>query len=555
MILIGKYVYLRDMAYSLAPFSQALGLRKAKHLLRRATFNYSKDTLNSIASMTASEAVAFLSENPTDVIAEPFDYLNDGYWTSSVELPNSFTRQAQKRAYISGWWWYNAINQTTLKHKLSNFLFTSFTVSSGNGAGASTYFYDYVRLLDFYAMGNIKTFAKKITLDNAMLSYLDNTDNNATNPNENYAREFLELFTILKGPQISEGDYTNYTELDVQETAKVFTGFKKKNDRSIIDPDTNLPIGYNNINKHDTSDKVFSNAFNNQVITGQSTASGMTQELNDFVEMIFSQEETAKSYCRKLYRYFVKSEWDSSVETEIIAPLAQELILNNFELLPTVTKLLSSKHFYDEDTDDNTDELFGAIVKSPMQLLNEMITFFDVSLPNPETSAEDFYHTFFKKFIYSSYLAGAGMSFFSPPSVAGYPAHYQEPDFDRHWFSSTTIVSRYKLIESLIAGRNKISTNALIMTQIDTVGFVDNNIENPSSISDLVSELASLLYPEEIESNRRDYFIQIALDGYEEYYWSLAWSNYITNGDDIIVRNRLNALITVMVNASEFQLM
>ena len=93
------------------------------------------------------------------------------------------------------------------------------------------------------------------------------------------------------------------------------------------------------------------------------------------------------------------------------------------------------------------------------------------------------------------------------------------------------------------------------MTQIDTVSFVENNIENPSSISDLVSELASFLYPEEIEPTRRDYFIQIALDGYEEYYWSLAWSNYITNGDDIIVRNRLNALITVMVNASEFQLM
>ena len=543
------------MAYSLAPFSQVLGLRKAKHLLRRATFNYSKDTLNSIASMTASEAVAFLSENPADLLAEPFDYQNDGYWTSSTELPGSFSQQGQKRAYITGWWWYNAINQTSLKHKLSYFLFTSFTVSNGNGAGAATYFYDYIRLLDFYAMGSIKTFAKKITLDNAMLNYLDNTDNNATNPNENYAREFLELFTILKGPQISEGDYTNYTELDVQETAKVFTGFKKQNDRSIIDPDTNLPIGYNNLNKHDTSDKVFSNAFNNQVITGQSTASGMTQELDDFVEMIFAQEETAKSYCRKLYRYFVKSEWDSSVETEIIAPLAQDLILNNFELLPTVTKLLSSEHFYDEDTEDNTDELFGAIVKSPMQLLNEMITFFDISIPNPETSAEDFYNSFFRKFLYNSYLAGAGMSFFSPPSVAGYPAHYQEPDFDRHWFSSTTIVSRYKLIESLIAGRNKISPNAFIMTQIDTVSFVENNIENPSSISDLVSELASFLYPEEIEPTRRDYFIQIALDGYEEYYWSLAWSNYTTNGDDIIVRNRLNALITVMVNASEFQLM
>ena len=58
-----------------------------------------------------------------------------------------------------------------------------------------------------------------------MLRYLDNTENNATNPNENYAREFLELFTILKGPQISEGNYTNYTELDIQQAAKVFTGF------------------------------------------------------------------------------------------------------------------------------------------------------------------------------------------------------------------------------------------------------------------------------------------------------------------------------------------
>ena len=77
-------------------------------------------------------------------------------------------------------------------------------MSNGNGAGEAIYFYDYLRLLNFYALGNVKTFAKKITLDNAMLRYLDNTENNATNPNENYAREFLELFTILKGPQISD---------------------------------------------------------------------------------------------------------------------------------------------------------------------------------------------------------------------------------------------------------------------------------------------------------------------------------------------------------------
>ena len=62
----------------------------------------------------------------------------------------------------------------------------------------------------------------------------------------------------------------------------------------------------------------------------------------------------------------------------------------------------------------------------------------------------------------------------------------------------------WKLIESLIAGRNKIFPNALIMTQIDSVSFVENNMENPTSISDIVLELASLLYPEEIDNNRKE---------------------------------------------------
>ena len=114
------------------------------------------------------------------------------------------------------------------------------------------------------------------------------------------------------------------------------------------------------------------------------------------------------------------------------------------------------------------------------------------------------------------------------------------------------MVSRYKLIESLIAGRNKIFPNALIMTQIDMVSFLENHIDNPSDISDVVSELATLLYPEEIDDNRKDYFKQIALDEYEEYYWTISWVNYTNTGDDVVVRNKLNALVTVMINAPNF---
>lgn len=543
------------MSDLLMPFTQVLGLRKAKHLLRRATFNYSKSTIDAISTMSATDALSYLTTDNDYILSEPFDYQNDGFWTSSSELPNSFSTQDKKRAYVGAWWWYNAVNQFSIKHKLSYFLFTSFTVSNASTAGASTYFFDYLKLIDFFALGNIKSFAKKITLDNAMLEYLNNTDNYANNPNENYAREFLELFTILKGPQIGVDNYTNYTELDVQQAARVFTGFRKQNDRSIIDQDTNLPKGYNDINKHDTSNKVFSSAFNNHEISGQSTAEGMDQELDDFVEMVFEQAETAKAYCRKLYRFFVKSEWDDEVESEIIDPLSQQLINDNYDILPTVTTLLSSKHFFDQADDVDNDEIVGAIVKSPLQLVNEVITFFQMPIPDPNTNAEEYYGKFFRKFIHNSFFASSGMEFFNPETVAGFPAHYQEPDFDRHWFTSSTIIARYKLIESLISGRNKIYPNANIFTQIDTVAFVTENIQNPSNINDLVTELANYLYPESIDQDRIQYFVEIVLEDYEDYYWTGAWNMYINEGDDVIIRTRLNSLITSMVNASEFQLM
>ena len=543
------------MSDLLKPFDQPLGLRKAKHLLRRATFNYSKFVIDTISLMTPNEALLFLSSNVGYMISEPFDYKNDGYWTSSGELPNSFSTQEKKRSYVGAWWWYNSINQVTIKYKLTYFLFTSFTVGNNSNAGASTYFFDYLRLLDFYALGNLKDLTKKITLDNAMLEFLNNTDNHANNPNENYAREFLELFTILKGPQIGVDNYTNYTELDVQQAARVLTGFRKMNDRSKIDDDTNLPKGWNDISKHDTANKVFSEAFNNTEINGQDTEDGMNQELNDFVDMIFDKEETARSYCRKLYRFFVKSEWNNDIELEIIEPLSQQLINNNYEILPVVTTLLSSKHFFDQADGIDNDDIVGAIIKSPLQLVNEVVTFFQIPIPDLNTNPEEYYGKFFRKFLHNSFLASAGMDFFNPDTVAGFPAHYQEPEFDRHWFTSSTVTARYKLIESFVTGKNKIFPNANIFTQIDIVAFVFENIDNPSNINDLVTQMANYLFPEFIDQDRIKYFIDIVLQDYEDYYWTEAWNMYINDGDDVIVRTRLNSLVTSMVNAAEFQLM
>ena len=561
---------------SLNPYENPLGYRKAKHLLRRACFNYSKTTIDYFATLTPEDAVNELSNEPVLFWEHPYDPVvnsetgvPDGFWmhTENTTPENFTTGHFRKKAIISGWWWYNAQKQNCLKHKLVFFLHSCFTLSKHDGVPRSSYFYDYLRLLDFYAY-DLKTLAKKITFDNSILYYLDNNTNNKNNPNENYAREFLELFTILKGEQIGEGNYTTYTESDVQNAAKVFSGIKNKPLRDNLDPDSQIPMGYVNTAQHDIQDKTFSEAFDNQTISGQSTQLGVIQEVDDFVEMIFSQQATAISYCRKLYRFYVKSEWDEEVEDDIIIPLSNQLIANNFNLLEVLETLLMSQHFYNEDSNDNSDQIIGSIVKSPIQLISETINLLDISFPNPEASANNppdsfnddllNFKIFYYNFAYLSFFTSTALRPFSPDTVAGYPAMYQSPSFDRNWFTSNTIIGRYKLIECFITGQNRINnTGANIRIQFDSVEYVENsgNFSAVNNAITLVQEIADLIYCESIGSSRVNYFVSILTDGLEAYYWSSAWTDYLQTGNQVQVKTRLDSLFTGMLNAAEFQLM
>jgi uncharacterized protein (DUF1800 family) len=545
---------------SLVAFSQPLGNRRAKHLLRRACFNFSPEKINEFSALTPSQALWALSAPSSPKLYEPIDPKgqdwDDMHWTSSINLPGDFTRQGAKRVSISGWWWYNAFNEVSLEHKLTLFLHTCFTTSKDSGTGASTYFYDHLRLLQKHAFGNLKSLANKITIDNAMLFYLDNNVNNRWNPNENYAREFLELFTILKGEQKGDGDYTNFKEHDVQMAAQVFSGFKNKNDRSIIDADTGLPMGYINANHHVQDDKTFSSAFGNTTILGGTDSSSILKEHEDFVDMVFSQEATAISYIRKMYRFFLKSEWSESVETDIILPLSQDLRDNGFQLLPVLKKLLESEHFYDEDDSNNTDHKIGAIIKHPMQLWTEIISAFKVDLvdANDQEKWEEYYHYFFKNFAHNSCFIAAGFNMFAPDSVAGYPADYQEPNYDRQWFTSVSIIARYKYIDSLLSGKNLITGGGKFESIIDSVDYVESTISNPFDATTIVTEIAQYLYPEDISHARTDYFKEFLTGTLGDVYWTGAWGDY-KGGDDTTARIRLNELLKAMVNAAEFQIM
>jgi uncharacterized protein (DUF1800 family) len=545
---------------SLNQNTNILGINNAKHLLRRASFVYTKTLVDQYAILTPNQALDLLLMTTPLTVQYPYDPLPttapDGFWTESTALATSFSGQARKGAIVSGWWWYNAIKSPNLKYKMCHFLSTCFTVET-SGSGTPTEFYDYIRLLLFYAYGNYKTLAKKMTLNNSMLTYLNNTTNSKTAPNENYAREFLELFTIGKGPQIGVGDYTNYTEADIVQAARVLTGFRRVSARNIVDLETMIPKGYNQFSTHHTSPKTFSSAFNNTVIAAATNDVGMDTELNDFVNMVFNQQATAKNICRKLYIYFVKGIITPEVEIDIITPLAQDFYNNGYEIAPIIRKLLESQHFYDLDDSDQTNETIGGIIKSPLQQISEVCTYLQATISNPNTNPYDYYYKFWSLFAYNSFLTGANMILFDPENVAGHPAYYQAPDFDKNWISGSTLISRYRLGESLLDGYNRISGNATIITKINISEVIktSNIISVANDPYILTSELCNALFAQNPDSDRVNYYMNsFLLQGLAAFYWTNAWDDFIASNTNTVVESRLKLLVTNILRAPESQM-
>jgi uncharacterized protein (DUF1800 family) len=540
---------------SINPLNQLLGTRFSKHLLRRATMRYSKQDIDTFATMTVDAAVDQLFVLIADPIAEPQDPEDTlPYWINNVPV-QSISSDARKKNYVKGAWLYNGISSATIKHKLMLFLFNQFTVSTVTGK--STQFYDYLKLLEYYALGSVQDLALKVTFDNLMLKYLDNNTNVKNNPNENYARELLELFTIGKGPQVAPGNYTNYTEADIIQASKVLTGIRVDNSRSFTDADTGLPTGYVNLSKHDLNDKTFSAAFQNTVLVGANSAIDVVREINDFVSLVFNQSATAKHICRRIYRFFVKDSISTEVENDIIVPLSLTLQQHNYELAPVVKQLLKSAHFYDKDDSNDADETIGAMLKSPLQLLTEVVTLLEINIPDPDTDAINFYKKFCHGFLGLRYFPASGMPLFEPTSVAGYPAYYQAPNYSRYWFDSSTIIGRYKLFESFVTGRNQVAGNtALIGFVFNVVDCVSNNslFNDPENPETLVRDLVDYLFPEAIDNDRFNYFYQdIFLDGMMPYNWTTAWNDFLVNQDDSVVKPRLEQLFTFLINSPEFQ--
>ncbi len=552
---------------SLVPFSGTLGSRLAKHLLKRATYNVSKARIAEFSNYTVDQAFTQLLTLPTKNLIQPIHYPNGGVaqptpWINDDPVYGTVNNdngsgQVKRNNYLAGWWMDEAKRDTSIRSKMTYFLLNDFTASIRTLDNA--FHYDYLMLLEFFCLGDWKEFCFQMTKNNVMLKYLNNDENTNANPNENFAREVLELFTIGKGPQVAIGDYSNYTESDVEEAARTLTGWTHtKNNRGSYTNGAsfgNIPCGYPQASKHDFGEKQFSHRFGNYKIeewdaTGKSDAQKevrIEEELKEFLDMVLAQDETAKFICRKMYRFFVSRNITSEIENDIIAPLATTF-RTNYNLEATITQLLKSQHFYDADDANSTDEIIGGMVKSPLDLVLQTLSLTNYPVPDPITHGEHHYKNFYYFQLLNKVLVPSGQDIFRPPSVAGFPPTYEAPDFDKFWFNSSTIISRYNLGSVLLSGQTKVDF------KVST--FVKDNVSDPSDPVVLVTELTDLMFPESCNAERLNYFVNdILLDNgsLTAAMWADEWIDYLNSGSSNGIENALEPLFEALLWSQEFQ--
>ena len=561
---------------SLQPFNGTLDKRLASHLLRRATFGPGKKDIDQFIGLTPAQAVTQLLgdlEPPTPPVnplsGTPLINPEEGIYKmtsdgDAVDTGKTFLH-----------WWMAQMNNSgnNITEKMVYFLHTHFTTMKSRIEEPTALYYQ-IALFRHYALGNFKTLCLKICKDNAMLRFLDGIQNVKGNPQENFGRELLELYSIGKGQQIeseeidgeSYANYSTYTEQDVKAATKILSGWDEDTTFETLDPETGLSTGKLKATaqlmttQHDVSFKSFSSAFQSQEIgptlveNDSTTVEDAEAELSQMIDMIFEQLNTAKYICRKLYRFFVYYDITDEIEQDIIAPLAQTLLNNDYELKPVLEELLTSSHFYDEDDNETGNNIVGAIIKSPLELVTGVGRFFNIPMPDPVTEAADLesaYEPIYEEMILQ------GMELYEPFEVAGYSAYHQTPVYNRNWISANYLAYRYIYSEYILDGNNE-DGEQKTFGWLDVITFVENteNITNPADANQLVSDLVTYMLPEEISEERFDYFLNtVLLDGLTSVMWELEWDTYQSSGDDTAVRTQIEQLVTAIIQSPEFQLM
>lgn len=544
---------------SLNPISGVLGKQKAAHLLRRATIGPRLQDINAFSILDIDTALAQLIQSQVEPNL-PIDPNTGSNWI----YPN----QPDPNQMVDVWsgytiaWWLESMRNSgpNLTERMVWFYHTHIPIILSRVSWNPQLAVDYLRLLRKYALGSYKELVKAICLDNAMLIHLDGHLNVKGAPQENFGREFLELFTVGKGPEVSIGDYTNFTEQDVKALTKVLTGWTYDTTFQTVDPNTGIPCGKVKsgdgilASQHDVSTKQFSAAFNSNTISTANVANGtcpiasLESELSSAIDMVFASEKTAKHICRRLYRQFVYFDITTEIENDIIIPLASNLMANNYNLIDVLCTLLKSEHFYDLDTVPTQDNNIGAIIKSPIELTIGTMRLFDLAIPPTSTQLSMHYALYDQL---QTQLNLQGLELFEPVDVAGYDPYFQVPVYHRYWISANYLANRYKFADLLVSGFN---ASGLPLMQLNVLSVVQNNVVNPSDPDAMVQDVLEWLLPISVDAGRMAYFKEEILLNNNTINWPNEWAVFQATGISTLVKTQLEKLFVGIMQTPEYQL-
>ena len=525
----------------LTPYTGPWGIEQAAHLMRRTTMGPNFNRIKEAMALGLDASVNnLLSVNPLPGPPLNFDYPGDidvPIGETWVDAPYSDTVNylAYRIQSLYAWAVGNMLEEgMSIREKMTLFWHNHF-VTALSTVNDPKFLYHYINTLRNGALGNFRQLVKDITIDPAMLRYLNGNQNTKVAPNENYARELLELFTIGKGPQIGPGDYSNYTEQDVVEIAKVLTGWV---DTGYLTFDPGIPVSSVFVpNRHDTSTKQLSYHFGNATISNAGA-----NEYKNLVDLIFQQDEVARFICRKLYRWFVYYAIDETVETEVIEPLAQVMIDNDYDIIPALETLLKSEHFFDSLS-------IGPMIKNPVDFTMSSTKTVDLELP---TDLAPKYRMWLKM---AEPLILLQMQIFNPPDVAGWKAYYQEPLYYRTWINSVTLPFRMLITDALsITGINVPGAGTI---KIDVLALAAT-LDDPSDPNKMIDDLTRILFPQPITANQKVYLKNILLPGLPDYEWTIEYNDYLDDPTNPAlsgpVELQLRLLLRAMFNMPEFYL-
>ena len=368
-----------DPKWAWSPYSpsreQPWNRSRAAHLLRRAGFGASSLAIDAATGQDPREIVANLVS--PDLNAD-FERESDSFATTI--LASGDAKQ------LSAWWSYVMLRTPhPLLEKTTLFWHGHFATSAAKVDDAQA-MYNQNRLFRKFALGDFGGLTHAISRDPAMLIYLDSVTNRKAHPNENYAREVMELFCLGEG---------NYSEKDIQELARCFTGWEIRRGK----------FRFNRF-QHDTGTKS---------ILGRS---GKLPE-GESIDVVLDQPAAPRFIVRKLIRFFMFDE--PAASDELVEPLANELREHDWDIGHVVRRILNSQLFYSE-------HVVGRKVRSPVDLVVGLLRTLDGST-NAHQLGDD--------------LSALGQGLFYPPNVKGW-------DGGRAWINSSTLLGRANVVGRII---------------------------------------------------------------------------------------------------------